>query len=504
MEISKPITISIGLAITSAINAAPPSPNILFITVDDLKPDIGCYGDKLAITPNINKLASRGTVFLNNQCQQAVCAPSRVSMFTGLRPDTTKVWDLKTNMRDVCPDALTIPEYFSKKGYQTTGLGKLMHGAKDGDCQSWTIPCIKDADLKYKTPYGYPANGHYLSELSRKSYDKIKKQKLNWREKKDYMRSQGAAPAFECLDVPDAAYTDGAIADKGIKMLEKFAKSAKPFFLALGFHKPHLPFVAPKKYWDLYNPKDFTIAKFQKHAKGSPNFAYHTWGELRKYCGIPSKGPLPENRQKNLIHAYYACISYIDAQIGKVIEKLDKLGLAENTIIIIWGDHGWHLGDHGLWCKHSNFEQATHAPLIIVAPGYKGGQKTESPTEFIDVFPTLCQLTGNKAPEHLQGTSLIPILKSPKEMIKKFAVSQFPRGNKMGYSLRTRRYRYTIWLPWNKKQGITSYTPIAEELYDYEKDPMETINKAGNIEYKTEVRKLSEMMQNFLHKTHQR
>ena len=489
-----------GISFAANLNAAEKKPNILFITIDDLKPDLGCYGDQLAITPNIDKLASRGTIFLNNQCQQAVCAPSRISMFTGLRPDSTKVWDLKTNMRDVCPNAVTMPEFFSKHNYETTGLGKLMHGAKNGDQQSWTIPCKEDSELKYATKYGYPAGGNYLSEISKKTNDEIKGRKMNWREKKEYMREKGAAPPFEFLDLPDSAYADGAIADEGMILLEKFANSAKPFFLALGFHKPHLPFVAPKKYWNLYKHDDFHLAAFQKHAEGSPDFAYHTWGELRHYSEIPKKGPLDKDKQRELIHAYYACISYVDAQVGRVIAKLDQLGLAKNTIIVLWGDHGWHLGDHGLWCKHSNFEQATHAPLIIIAPGYKGDQRTDSPTEFVDVFPTLCQLTKLNTPKQLEGESLVPILKDPKKMTKKFAMSQFPRGNKMGYAMRTKRFRYIQWFLWNKKRGVTNYTPIAVELYDYEKDPLEKINKADNIEYKEEVKKLAKMMQDFLRK----
>ena len=495
---SKLVLLGLGVSFALGANAADKKPNILFITVDDLKPDLGCFGDKVAITPNIDKLAARGTVFLNNQCQQAVCAPSRVSMFTGLRPDTTKVWDLKTNMRDMLPDAVTMPQFFSQHGYETTGLGKLMHGAKDGDKVSWTIPCKDDSELKYATPYGYPVSGSYLSEKSRKVYDEIKSKKMGWREKKAYMAKKGASPAIESLDLPDAAYSDGAIADESVKLLKKLANSAKPFFLAVGFHKPHLPFVAPKKYWDLYRSESFKVNPFQEHAKGSPAFAYHTWGELRHYSGMPAAGALPEDKQQELIHAYYACVSYVDAQVGKVVAELDKLGLAENTIIVLWGDHGWHLGDHGLWCKHSNFEQATRAPLIVIAPGYKGNQKTESPTEFVDVFPTLCQLTGLKIPGQLEGTSLVPILKNPGAEIKQFAMSQFPRaGNKMGYSLRTKRFRYTQWLPWSKNTGIKSYTPIAVELYDYEKDPQEKVNLAGNIEYKNEVKKLAGMMKDF-------
>ena len=478
-------------------NAAEERPNILLITVDDLKPNLGCYGDKLAITPNIDALAKEGTVFLNNQCQQAVCAPSRVSMFTGLRPDTTKVWDLKTYMRDMNPDVITLPQYFRKCGYETVGLGKLIHGARNNDPQSWTIPYKQDKKLHYATAYGYPADENYLNERTKKIFAKIKDKKMKWAQVKKYMKKNSASPSVECLDVPDGAYADGAIAEEAGALLQRVKGGGKPFLLALGFHKPHLPFVAPEKYWDLYKCSDFNINPFQEHAKGSPDFAYHTWGELRNYADIPNKGPLPDEKQTELIHAYYACVSYVDAQIGKVLRELDKLGLAKNTIIVLWGDHGWHLGDHGLWCKHSNFEQATRAPLIIVAPGYKGGQKSESPTEFVDIFPTLCQLTGVAAPKQLEGESLVPIMKDPSKIIKDFSMSQFPRGDKMGYAMRTKRFRYIQWLPWDKKSGVTDYTPVAFELYDYNKDPKETVNLINNIEYRSEVKKLAEMMQKF-------
>lgn len=496
------ITVASGYAAEKA--PAHSSPNILILTVDDLKPELGCYGNSVIKSPNIDAIAEHGTIFLNNQCQQAICAPSRISMFTGMRPDSTKVWDFKTFMRDANPDVLTIPEFFKKHGYETAGRGKLLHGAKNNDPQSWTIPFKDDRRLKYASKYGYPASGDYLAENICKIFDEIKGKKLGWRKSRDYMKTRNARPPYECLDVSDSAYVDGAIADAGIKLLERFKASGKPFFLTLGFHKPHLPFIAPKKYWDLYAPEDIKLAPFRQHAAGSPECAYHTWPELRYYSGIPETAKtLPEATQKKLIHGYYASISYVDAQIGRVVNALKKLGLADNTIIVLWGDHGWHLGDHGLWCKQSNFEQATRAPLIIAAKGFKGGQKTSSPTEFVDIFPTLCDLAGFQKPAQLEGTSLVPIMKDPTVSVKKFAMSQYPRdNNKMGYSLRTKRYRYTQWMNWSKKSGILDKKPLAIELYDYKSDPLEKVNLANNPEYSDQVKRLSAMMNEFLNNEH--
>jgi arylsulfatase A-like enzyme len=488
-------------AVAGVASAEPAHPNILLLTVDDLKPDLGCYGYKAVHSPNIDRLAAMGTVMMNNYCQQAICAPSRISMFTGLRPDSTKVWDLRTLMRDVNPDVVTLPQFFKNHGYETAGLGKLLHGAKNNDPVSWTVPYKYDKFLKYATSYGYPANGFYLADSVKKVWAEIKDKKMSWKAQRDYMKSHNASPATECLDVPDAAYADGAIADEGMRLLAKFANSGKPFFLALGFHRPHLPFVAPKKYWDMYDESKIDLAPFRKHAAGSPDFAYHNSPELRGYSDIPNEGPFSEKLQKHLIHGYYASISYTDAQIGKVMNKLKELGLTKNTIIVLWGDHGWHLGDHALWCKQTNFEQATRAPLIIAAPGYKAGQKSSAITEFVDIYPTLCQLAGFKVPEKLEGKSLVPVLENPDTDFKKFAVSQYPReNNKMGYALRTKRFRLVMWFKWSKKKGVLDRTPVAIELYDYDKDPLETANLADNPEYSGTLKKLSSMLTDFLWK----
>ena len=475
-------------------------PNILFIAVDDLKPTIGCYGDSIAITPEIDRIANRGTIFTSNYCQQAICAPSRISLFTGMRPDYTGVLDLRTLMRDVNPDIVTIPEYFKKNGYITAGLGKLMHGAKGNDPQSWTIPYRENEELEYADGYKYPANGRYQSSQAQELFQKAKLDRLNWKETNDLFKSEGAFPSTEFMDIPDDAYTDGAIASEGIALLEEFSSKDQPFFLALGFMKPHLPFVAPEKYYALYDRSDFRIHPFQQEAANSPDCAYTTWGEFRGYLDIPSTGPPEKSKQLELIHGYYACISYVDEQIGRVYRKLAELGMAENTLIIIWGDHGWHLGDHGLWCKHTNFEHATKAPLIILDPRLESVPVSSAMTEFVDIFPTLCELAGVKVQESLHGSSLVPLLKNPGSTVKDYAISQYPREGMMGYSLRDQRYRLTWWI--KIETGLDgAYKVLDKELYDYREDPMETISFAGTSDYQKIESQLSVKLEAYIENT---
>jgi len=422
--------------------------NILFIAIDDLKPEMGCYGDTFIQTPNMDRLAAGGFVFQNNHCQQAVCAPSRASIMTGKRPDYTKVWDLKTLIRDKNPNIVTMPQYFKSIGYQTADVGKIFdyrsvdHGA---DSISWTY---KFENVKNSNPKG----GGYIFETERVS--------------------------TEAPDVPDSVTLDGEVVKRTIQYLRKFAKDDKPFFMAVGFFKPHLPFVAPKRYWDLYDRKDIHLPPYQKDPVNAPGYATQPGWELRSiYKDVPKDfdTPIPVDKQLELIHGYYACVSFIDQQVGNVIAELDRLGLRENTVIVLWGDHGWHLGDHNMWCKHTNYEQATKAPLIF-SVGKDMIGTTLSPTEFVDVYPTLCDLAGVPTPKNLDGVSLLPILEHKTDRVKDFAVSQFPRGDKMGYGFRNDRYRYVIWV----KNNFTSEQPFNdsliadEELYDYVKDPLET------------------------------
>ena len=452
------LTFSAGATTLSAFQAnAESRPNVLFIAVDDMKPLLGCYGDKFAITPNMDAMARKGTTFLNNQCQYPVCGPSRTSLMTGLRPEATGVMNFQSKMRKKNPNIITLPQQFKNNGYVTVARGKVNDprcvagGHKTDDPPSWSLP--------------YSAGSHKKKKKGKSG----KKLKL----------------VMKALDVPDNETGDGSICEAGISLIKKLANKDKPFFIAVGFHKPHLPFIAPKKYWDMYDENKIKTELYQKKPKGvNTIYNFHDSPELRGYTGVPKKGPIPPELQKKLIHGYYACVTFVDALIGKLIAELQKEGVADNTIICIWGDHGWHLGDHGMWGKHTALEQASRSPLIIVAPGYKGGQKTMSPTEFIDVYPTLCDLAGIPKPPHLQGKSLVPILKNPNAMVKPGAVTSY-RHKAFGYSFRTKRYRYVEWV--NQKSGKV----LSRELYDYQKDPRETIDFSKNPEYAEIMKKLA-------------
>ena len=512
-------------------NKASEKPNILFIAIDDLKPILGCYGDPIIKTPNIDRIAKNGTIFLQNYVQQAVSGPTRASIMTGMRPDYTKVWDLKTRMRDMNPDILSLPQYLITQGYSTQGIGKVYDSRcvdKKMDEPSWSVPYynyFKTLEKYYSKQTGMPVLGAYQLPQTKKLAEKFRKEGIAKGIGEDEIEayvSKNVKPSVECADVPDNAYNDGANVLRAVEILKNLKSETKPFFFAVGFSKPHLPFVAPKKYWDLYKRDEMPVAKFQEKSKNGPAIAYHNAGELRAYSDIPALTEftdqkdfgltLPFDKQKELIHGYYAAVSYTDAQVGILLNAMDSLGLMKNTIVILWGDHGWHLGDHNLWCKHTNFEQATHAPLIISAPWLKPSV-TKSMTEFVDIFPTLCDLANVPIPSHLDGVSIVPIMKDPNVKLKEISVSQYPRdgsdvetsrlgfseGKCMGYSLRTDRYRFTIWMKDNFRTNrpFDQNLVVATELYDYQKDPDETINVVDEKSYAEISKDLKAKMLNY-------
>ncbi|MBC7721034.1 MAG: sulfatase, partial [Pedobacter sp.] len=333
--------------------------NILFIAIDDLKPVLGCYGNTLIKTPNIDRLAKMGTVFMSNYCQQAVCGPTRASLMTGKRPDYTKVWDLKTPMRDVNPDILSLPQYLITQGYTTQGIGKVYDPRnvdKELDKPSWSVPYYK-TDKKYYDPaFGEPVlNAYQLPETKKLAEQYLKEANekgMSKSEAREYTIAK-IKPSVESADVPDNAYNDGANVLQSQNILIALSKSDKPFFFAVGIAKPHLPFVAPKKYWDLYKRNEMPVAEYQEKSKNGVDMAYHNAGEIRAYTDIPPLTSftdqkdfgltLPLDKQKELIHGYYAAVSYADALVGKLLNTLDSLGLTKNTVIVLWGDHGWHL-----------------------------------------------------------------------------------------------------------------------------------------------------------------
>jgi arylsulfatase A-like enzyme len=518
--------ISMSLFNTAVFAQKKSKPNILFIAIDDLKPELGCYGNNLIKTPNIDRLAAMGTVFLNNYCQQAVCGPTRASLMTGMRPDATKVLDLKTKMRDVVPDIVTLPQYLITQGYTTAGVGKIYHPScvdKKNDEPSWSIPFMKPAASDYANGLGEPAKKHYQSPETKAAINAETPASDKDKKADDGESTSGAVkPSSECLDLPDNAYEDGVSALLAKKAIIELSKDKKPFFFACGFHKPHLPFVSPKKYWDLYKREDMPIAEFQEHAKNEVFIAYESSGELRNYTDIPAYTTYPKEdlraglkveKQKELVHAYYAAVSYVDAQVGILLNTLDSLGTLDNTIIVLWGDHGWHLGDHDMWGKHTNFEQATRAPLIFAAPGLKSG-KTKSLSEHVDVFPTICDLANLSIPTQLQGKSLKPVMQNKSTTVHEYAMSQYPRklkgpefkelgytdGKLMGYSLRTDRYRYTIWFnnSYNSSQAYSDSRIYKRELYDYVKDPLEKVNVVDDGDYKKALEDLQKKMLSYL------
>jgi arylsulfatase A-like enzyme len=443
--------------------------NVLFIAVDDLRPDLGCYGNGLVHSPNIDGLAASGTLFERAYCQQAISMASRASLLSGYRPDVGEIYRQQALYKHV-PDALSLNRHFLANGYETMSIGKIYHFASD-DRIGWSQGA--------HDPKGDWVGRGYLTDEGKaiaRAYD----------EKYPRAQRQGLGPAFEAAEAPDNAYMDGLIADLAVESLERLKD--KSFFLATGFRKPHLPFNAPKKYWDLYDPADLELAENPFAPKGAPREALDNWGELRGYHGMPMKGDMPDDLARQLIHGYYACVSYVDAQIGRVLDALDRLGLRENTVVVLWGDHGWKLGEHGMWCKHTNFELDTHAPLMFRAPGIPGGRRTAALTEFVDIYPTLCDLCDIDKPAHLQGTSAVPLLHDPDRPWKRAAFSQYPRGRIMGYSMRTDTHRYTEW------KEIRTGEVTGRELYDHRTDPAENVNVVEATEQADLVGELAAML----------
>lgn len=458
------------ISLLAAIHtAAQDRPNILLILVDDLKPAIGCYGDPLAKTPNIDRLAARGVRFERAYCNQAVCAPSRNNLLLGTRSTSLGIYSLGQNFRQAVPAAVTMPQFFMRHGYRTEAIGKVLHtghGNHD-DPNSWSVPSIHEKVVEYLLPVN-SASGQLTREEAF-----FTNQRLN------QIRSLPRGSAWEIADVPDNAYADGRIADKGIQQLQAAKqRSGQPFFLALGFVKPHLPFTAPKKYWEMHNPEAFPLASNPKHPEEAPPYAGKKGGEIVNYDPLTIENLKNKTIQRKLIHGYYAATSFADAQIGRVLDELDRLEFSQNTIIVLWGDHGWHLGDHGYWTKHTNYEQANRIPVIIVAPGIAiQGRVTQQLTETVDLYPTLAELTGLPAPtgpQPIDGISLAPVLRDPSRSLRNHAYHCYPRRGRMGRAIRTEQYRLVEWKKIDAPKNSAEY-----ELYDYINDPGETRNLAS-------------------------
>lgn len=437
------------LALTASPNTAPSNPNILMVYVDDLRPQTRSYGAAQMITPNMDQIAADGYQFNRAYVQQAVCSPSRTSLMTGMRPDSTQVFDLTTDFRDTIPWVETLPQYLQDYGYYSVGIGKVYHGSLNDDL-SWSESWSAGSGT-----YGSVGAGN---------------------------------PPTESPNVADNVLRDGAVTDEAVIKLADL-KTKQPFFYGVGYVRPHLPFVAPQTYWDLYTTNDLVYPHTDDPAVDASSLAYTTWGELRGYDGIPVSGPVSSAQEQELIHGYYACVSYMDAQLGRLMAALENEGLSENTIVVVWGDHGWHLGDHGQWTKHTNFELATRIPMIIKVPWMPGAAQIDALTEAVDLYPTLLDLCGVPHPVQLEGDSLMPLLESPDSAGEADAISQYPRSGNMGYSMRTDRYRYTEWRLEN------SNIIVDRELYDQFLDPREDTNVVDHIVYAADVATLAAQLQ---------
>lgn len=458
-------------ALISGLAAAQDAkPNVLLICVDDLKPVLGCYGDKLAKTPNIDRLAARGMRFDMAYCNQSVCAPSRNNLLLGSRSTSLGIYDLSVNFRKKVPDAVTLPQYFTRHGNRSEAVGKILHSGhgNNDDAASWAVPTISEKVVEYLDPAN-SADGKLTREEAYFTNQQLGK-----------IGQLPKGSAWEATDSRDEGYSDGRIAREAIKRLQA-AKERKdtPFFLAVGFVKPHLPFTAPQKYWDMHDPAKFTLASDTRPPEGAPPYAGKRGGEISNYTPIPDNGQVNDENARKLIHGYYAATSFMDAQLGKVLDELDRLGLAGNTLIVLWGDHGWHLGDHGFWTKHTNYEEANRIPLLMVAPGISKPGATKQLAETVDIYPTLVELAGlpkAEGPQPMDGTSLVPVLKDPSARVRDHAYHCFPRGEgRMGRAIRTERYRMVEW----KKPGEPAET-AAIELYDYQAEAPESKNLADS------------------------
>jgi len=442
--------------------------NVLLIIIDDLRPELGCYGVDQIRSPSIDRIAEEGILFSRVYCPQAICNPSRASLLTGKRPDSLRVWDNNTHFRKTNPGISTLPQIFKRQGYQTISVGKIFHGTLP-DPPSWS---------RHRLP---PVNASYY--LSPETQARQKRREDAARK---LGRTQGwidaylRGPATEAFDAPDSNYRDGSLTEISLQLLSEF-KEKQPFFLAVGFSKPHLPFVAPKKYWDLYRREDIPLAPNNFLPRGAPRFAINSLTEFACYEDFvrapnPTEGQLTEDQARLLKHGYYACVSFIDAQIGRILDHLDALGLRENTIVVVTGEHGYKLGEHGSWGKMTNYEIDLRFPLIISHPGQTlSGSSTPALVEIVDIYPTVCAMAGLMTPPDIEGISLVPLFQNPNRPWKHAAFSQYARGfsyRYMGRSMRTDRFRYTEW-----KDRIDERV-VERELYDHENDPQENNNIA--------------------------
>jgi iduronate 2-sulfatase len=429
--------------------------NVLFIAIDDLNNDLGCYGNKFVKTPNIDRLAKRGIRFDRAYTQFPLCSPSRSSLLTGQRPDVTKIYELQTHFRKNLPDVVTLPQLFKNNDYYSARVGKIFHYGVPGQIGTDGLDDPISWDHKVN-PKGRDKTEEAL--IKNLTPD----------------RGLGSALAWRASEGSDDEQTDGMVANEAIKILKE--KKNDPFFLAVGFYRPHSPYVAPKKYFDQYPLESVPLPEeVENDLDDIPDAALFT---------KPANWGLSVTERKEALRAYYATISFMDAQVGKLLDELNRLKLTDKTIIVLWSDHGYNVGQHGQWMKQSLFENSARVPLIFSVPGGTKGKASGRTVELLDIYPTLAALCGLTPPQDLQGKSLVPLLKNPGAIWDKPAYTQVRRNQIFGRSVRTERFRYTEWDEGNA--GV--------ELYDHQKDPNEFTNLAKESAYSITVSELSGLL----------
>lgn len=489
---------------SSHLARADDRPNVLFVSVDDLRPELGCYGNDEIKTPHFDQFAKRATTFTRAYCQSAVCAPSRASVMTGLRPDSTRVWDLRGKFRDNLPDVVTIPQHFHQHGYHTVSMGKIFHNHMP-DRVSFDEPDLRPA--KYMTPelIDREPESFYHDEELNAELARVRKRRLE-KNPNAYADGWAYGRSTESFDAPDNQFYDGAQTDLAIETMERLKEKKQPFFLALGYYRPHLPFVAPTKYWGLYDREKISLATNPFLPKNSPVMAMNSAYELKgcydlEHTKHPSVASLTEGEARLLKHGYYASVSFVDACLGKLLRGLANLGLEKNTIVVVWGDHGWKLGEHGSWCKQTNYDIDVRVPLLVHVPGQASSGVCPAIVELVDLYPTLCDAAGITIPANMEGTSFLPLLSNPNLKWKSAAFSQFhrsprvtpDRGRYMGLSMTTSRYHYVEWRDWNHIAGVTGKLK-AVELYDQQLDAEENTNIARAERFKPILDQLSQQL----------
>ncbi len=473
------LCLSLGFGPAAVDRTTGKTGNVLFIMADDLSTTLGCYGAAGVVTPHLDRLAARGLKFERAYCQASLCNPSRTSILTGRRPSSLRIWDNDPHFRGIYPRIVTLPQYFRANGYHTAAIGKLFHNwgqAITGDPQSWSEP----------ETYHWAAHFQdwYLPDRPFQIHSDIPK-----------------GPAVQRAEVPDEAYLDGRIAAAAVNKLRELRET--PFFLAVGFWKPHLPYNAPKAYWDLYTRDNLPPVIYPEPVEGLPEFSYVNSNEARSYTDVPKEGPIPAEKQRELRHGYLAAISYLDAQVGKILDELDRLDLTSRTTIVFMSDHGYHAGEHGQFGKWTNFELGTRVPLIISSPGNtQPNTVSNSLVELVDLYPTLVAVAGFPAPreaEKLDGVSMLPVLKDPRETTKSYAISQISRPlgagpdfDVLGSTIRDERFRYTVWAD-RKTDSI-----LAEEFYDLTGEIHRVENQRMDPAYLPYLRSLADSLKRIL------